>query len=153
MKRTLLMTVAFAFISHMAAALTADELAASFTADGYGFIQIKTGTTQIKVQAIKDGLKVETIYDAATGTILKTETHEIGTVSSVDPGVRQREVTRDFVQIAEDGTVVEGGHRRGGRGPRGDEAAPLPEGTAPEAAPAATPAEEGQGRRGRRGRG
>jgi len=120
MKRTLMMTAAFAFAAQMAAALTADELAASLTADGYSYIQIKTGTTQIKSQAIKDGQKVETIYDAATGTVLKTETYAVGTIASSDPGVVIRDVPRDFVRLNADGTVAEGyehakgpGHGRG----------------------------------------
>ena len=78
------------------AAITADQLAAQFTADGYSYITIKTGLTQIKVEAVKDGTLFEVVYDIETGATIDTSTHAIGPIDTPDPGVIVRTVSRDF---------------------------------------------------------
>ena len=88
-------------------AITASDLAAQFQTNGYTFIQIKTGLTQIKVQAVKDGVRVETIYDIATGDVLSTHSRTVGTIASTDPGVVIRVLTRDFLEPS-DGTEDHG---------------------------------------------
>ncbi len=122
MKRIFLFAAAFAVTAHSAVALTAADLATSYQTDGYSYIQIRTGATQIKVEAVKDGQKVEVIYDAAMGTVLKTETYSVGTIVSADPGLRLREVDRDFVRLSADGTVQPGDDNHGGRGRGRDDA-------------------------------
>lgn len=69
----LLMTTA-----HVQAAFDANAVAAELKAQGYTQIEIKVGQSIVKVEAIKDGQKVETTYDLATGDILKTETQAVG---------------------------------------------------------------------------
>lgn len=101
-----LLAAAFAFSANMALALTTDELIATYQSQGFTHISIKSGPTQIQIEAIKDGQKVEVIYDKATGATIKSEAHNIGTVGSADPGVRLREVDHDF---AADGAA--GGHK------------------------------------------
>lgn len=77
-------------------AITSDELAAQFTADGYSYITIKTGLTQIKVEAVKNGTFYEVVYDIETGATIDTSTHAIGPIDTPDPGVIVKTVTRDF---------------------------------------------------------
>ena len=83
-------------------AITADELAAQFQNDGYSYIQIKTGLTQIKVEAVKDGVRIENVYDIETGSVLKTSTENVGTMVTVDPGVEVRVLNRDFLKSGDD---------------------------------------------------
>ena len=75
MKRLMLLSTALIFAASMAmAAITADELVAAYQAQGYARIEVKTGPTQIKVEAVTGQTKVEVVYDAATGAILQQET-------------------------------------------------------------------------------
>lgn len=77
-------------------AITTDQLISEYQTNGYSYISVKSGLTQIKVEAVKDGQRVETVYDIATGATLKTSTYTIGTIVSPDPGARVRSVNRDF---------------------------------------------------------
>ena len=52
---------------------TTDRLVQELQTDGYTRIEVKTGPTQTKVEAIRGTEKVEFVYDNATGTILKRE--------------------------------------------------------------------------------
>lgn len=95
--RNVILAAAFGLAAQSAQALTANQLAAQYQNNGYGYIEVRTGVSQIKVEAIKDGQKVEVIYDAATGAILKSETERVGTLGNSDQGPRLRTVGRDFV--------------------------------------------------------
>lgn len=77
-------------------AITSDQLAAQYQADGYSYITIKTGVTQIKVEAVKNGTRYEVVYDIETGAAIDTSTHAIGPITTPDPGVIVRAVSRDF---------------------------------------------------------
>jgi hypothetical protein len=81
-----------------AAAITSDDVIATYQAEGYSRIEVKVGLTQLKVEAIKDGVKVETIYDIETGDILKTETEAVRPGENTNPGVSVRERNRDFLR-------------------------------------------------------
>lgn len=75
MKRLMLLSSALILSATMSfAAVTADSLVTAYQAQGYTRIEVKTGPTQIKVEAVKGTTKVEVIYDAATGAILDQET-------------------------------------------------------------------------------
>ncbi len=50
-----------------------DAIVDNLTELGYQFIEIKTGPTQVKVEAIRGAEKLEVIYDRKTGKILKRE--------------------------------------------------------------------------------
>ncbi|MBT8408197.1 MAG: PepSY domain-containing protein, partial [Alphaproteobacteria bacterium] len=39
----------------------------------YQNVEIKYGPTQVKVEAVKDGVKYEVVYDSSTGKIIKQE--------------------------------------------------------------------------------
>lgn len=66
--------------SQVSAAITGQDIVAQYQASGYQSIEVKVGPTQAKVEAIKDGVKIEAVYDLASGAVLKSENE------SVDPG-------------------------------------------------------------------
>ena len=101
MKRILLMTAALIVAGTMAsAAITAQSLVDTFKAQGYTRIEVKTGLTQIKLEAVKGTTKVETIYNMATGQVLKTETEAVGVFDDTAPGVELSNRNRDFLRLA-----------------------------------------------------
>ncbi len=113
MKRLMLLTAAFALTATMAMALTATDLVAAYQAQGFTKIEVTTGLTQIKVDAVKGNSQVEAIYDSATGAILKQDSgfaprRDRGT------GVQLRTSTHDF--LGGDGN----GDGNGGGGGNGD---------------------------------
>ncbi len=74
MKRLMLLSSALFLSATMAMAdVSAQDLVAAYQANGYTKIEVTTGLTQIKVEAIMGNSKVEVIYDAVTGAILKQE--------------------------------------------------------------------------------
>lgn len=79
-----------------ALALTSQELADQMTAAGYTRVEVKTGPTQIKVEAIRGTEKVETIYDAATGAVLSREFELVDAGDDTRPGVEIRDRDEDF---------------------------------------------------------
>lgn len=103
MKRLMLLSTALIFSASMSfAAVTADSLVTAYQAEGYTRIEVKTGLTQIKVEAVKGTTKVEVIYDAATGAILKEET-ERAKREDRGTGVEYSVEDRDFLDADEDG--------------------------------------------------
>ena len=96
--KSILLASAFSLFAGIAqAAVTADALAADFQAQGFTAIEVKQGLTQIKVEAIKNGMKTEVIYDIATGAILKTESYAVQAGDSISNGVKIRTRNRDFL--------------------------------------------------------
>jgi hypothetical protein len=85
-----------------AAAITSDEVITAYQAEGYTRIEVKVGITQLKVEAIKGDVKVETIYDIETGDVIKTETEAVRAGENTAPGVSVRERNRDFVDRGDD---------------------------------------------------
>lgn len=72
--RLLTYTAAIALSAGAAfAAIDGNQLADDYLAKGFSFVEVKIGPTQTKVEAIKDGRKVEVVYDNATGKIIKQE--------------------------------------------------------------------------------
>jgi hypothetical protein len=103
MKRLLLLTTAAIFSASMAySAITANDVVALFQADGYTNIEVKTGLTQIKVEAIKDGMKVEAIYDIESGLKLKEEVEAAGDEAD-DSGVEISVEDHDFLDDSDEG--------------------------------------------------
>jgi hypothetical protein len=115
MKRILLMTAALIVAGTMAsAAVTAQSLVSDLSAQGYSRIEVKTGLTQIKVEAIKGTTKVETIYDIASGRILKSETGSVGLFDDTAPGVELSDRNRDFLRGgSSDDSNDDNGHHSG----------------------------------------
>lgn len=97
MKRIFALAAALALSGSMAfAAITADDVVKTYKDAGYTRIEVKTGPTQIKVEAIKQGAKIEVVYDKETGDVVKTESYTLDPSVVVDPGVQIRTTTKDF---------------------------------------------------------
>jgi hypothetical protein len=72
--KLLMYTASAALFANVAyAAVDAQALADSYLAEGYTFVEVKTGPTQTKVEAIKGETEVEVIYDNETGDIISQE--------------------------------------------------------------------------------
>lgn len=99
MKRIFLIASLYALTAMTAQAeVNVDRLVASYQAEGYTSIEVTKGRTQTKVEAIKGDVKIEVIYDTATGQILKNET-DSAAGEFMRPGVKLRERDRDFVRV------------------------------------------------------
>ena len=96
MKRFLMMTAAMFVATAATAAITPESVVDTFKADGYGSIEVKVGVSQIKAEAIKDGVKVEVVYDKETGAILKQESE--AAAGAATGGVEIKFEDRDFVR-------------------------------------------------------
>lgn len=98
-------TAGFAFAASMAsAAITANDVVKSYQEAMYSYIEVKDGPTQIKVEAIKENVKVEVIYDKASGDVMKTEQHRIQGADAARSGVEVKTVARDFADHQAGGT-------------------------------------------------
>lgn len=104
--KLMLCTAAFAFSASMAAAaITAEDVVKSYQEAAYTYIEVKDGPTQIKVEAIKEGVKVEAIYDKATGDVLSSESHTVSAGEAGLSGVEVNKVGDDMAdQSGSDGT-------------------------------------------------
>ena len=97
MKTIFITTSVVLFSAGMAASQDlADQLLAQFQAEGYDYIEVQRGLSQIKVEGIRSGLETEIVYDAVTGAVLSTE---VGRADSDDIGRTGFEIrtrARDF---------------------------------------------------------
>jgi uncharacterized protein YigE (DUF2233 family) len=116
MKRNLI-AAALILSAQMAAALTAEELAATLSSEGYSYIAIRDGETQISVRAYKGGAVVSSVYDTASGALLVTNSETRAAPIFQNQGVRIRDVARDFVTVGADGAVTGIGRGPGTRPP------------------------------------
>lgn len=88
MNRTTFLAAAITLAAGMAFAQDATQtMIDQFKADGYTRIEVKTGPTLTKIEAIRDGQKVEVIVDNATGEVIKRETEAVVPGENVSPGV------------------------------------------------------------------
>lgn len=94
----ILLATAVAFSGSMAlAALSAQGLVDSLTAAGYTRIEVKTGPTQTKVEAIRGTDTLEQVLDNASGNVLKSETGTVEPGSDTSPGVSIKTGSKDFI--------------------------------------------------------
>lgn len=79
MHRSITLAAAFTIWVGMAHAdAFTDSVVTNLQELGYDVIEIKNGPTQIKVEAIRGSVKLETIFDCETGEILKREVGRAG---------------------------------------------------------------------------
>ena len=77
--KLMMFTAAAALTASMAfAAIDPKSLADDYIAKGYTYVEVKQGPTQTKIEAVKGNVKVEVIYDNATGLIIKQESEAAG---------------------------------------------------------------------------
>ena len=74
-----------------------DQLITELQGLGYTRIEIKEGLTQVKVEAVKDGTKLEYVYDINSGEILYQSTETVEAGDDTSPGIEVRSESRDFV--------------------------------------------------------
>lgn len=104
MKKILLTTTAAIALSASAvfAQSIAEQVISQLQSEGYQSIEVTNGRTQVKVEAIRDGMKLEVIYDALTGAILQQEVEEADDDERNDRGVRIENDDEDFLDDDED---------------------------------------------------
>lgn len=78
------------------AAITGQDIVNQFQSSGYKGIEVTVGPTQAKVEAVKDGIKVETVYDLATGDVVKSETQAAEADDDVSDKVEMHTTDKDF---------------------------------------------------------
>jgi hypothetical protein len=81
---------------YVSAAITGQDIVNQYQSSGYQSIEVKVGPTQAKVEAIKDGVKVETVYDLATGNVLKSENEAVDPNKPVSSKVELETTDKDF---------------------------------------------------------
>ena len=77
-----------------------DQIIGNLTDLGYTRIEIDTGITQTKVEAIRGTQKLEVVYDRATGSILKEEREAVEASDDTAPGIEIDQEDEDFLKIA-----------------------------------------------------
>ena len=98
MKRTakpLIFTALLGFSASMAQAITVDDVVQTYQDAAYSRIEVKESPNQIKVEGIKDGVKVEVVYDKATGDVIKRESETAG-VDDSNSGLEVSGTDQDF---------------------------------------------------------
>ena len=76
-----------------------DQVIDHLQGQGFTRIEVKTGLTQIKVEAVRGNREVEIIYDSATGRILKQEVNRVDAGDDTAPGIERSREARDFVRV------------------------------------------------------
>ncbi len=98
MRRTakpLIFTVMLGFSASMAQAITVADVVQTYQDAAYSGIEVKESPNQIKVEGIKDGVKVEVVYDKATGDVVKRESEAVG-VGETNSGLEVSSTDHDF---------------------------------------------------------
>jgi hypothetical protein len=120
-------TVVFLATSAAQAAIDPAALGRQWFAEGYSAVEVTVGRSQVKVEGIRGGQKVEAVYDAATGAILKQEAGAIEAGDDIRNGILVRQRDRDFVRVSgadRDDSANDDGdddNRGRGRGRGGDD--------------------------------
>lgn len=97
MKPIILLSAGCVLAANMAlASVTPDALAAAYQAKGYSSVEVTQGPHQIKVEAIRNHAKVEVVYDATSGAILKQEQSRTRGAKP-DAGVKIAATDQDFL--------------------------------------------------------
>ena len=79
-----------------------DKFVTDYRAEGYTRFEVRSGLTQVKIEAFRGTEKVEVILDKTTGEVLKTETETAGLFDGTKSGVFIRERDRDFLRSDSD---------------------------------------------------
>lgn len=74
MMKTLFLTTALVFSGQMAfSATVADQVVDQLRVDGFQNIEVADRDGTVKVEGVRDGMKIEAVYDSSTGEKLKEE--------------------------------------------------------------------------------
>ncbi|MCX8509900.1 MAG: hypothetical protein ORN49_13660, partial [Rhodobacteraceae bacterium] len=77
MKKLTLFVSALALSAGMALAGPVEDTVAKMTADGYSNIEVKSGASTTKIEAVKDGQMVEITIDNENGQVIKSENESV----------------------------------------------------------------------------
>jgi hypothetical protein len=95
--RLMMFTAVTALSANMAhVAINAQNLADAYLSECYSYVEVKTGLTQTKLEAVKGNRKVEVIYDNATGAVIKQEFEAADSEYIGRTGVEIETSNRDF---------------------------------------------------------
>ncbi len=99
MKAKLFMSAAVAALAASVAFAqsSTDNLVSQLQDQGYTRIEVKRGTSQIKIEAIKGDSKREMVYDLSTGALLKDEQGRVRLGEDTTPGVEFDDEDGDFI--------------------------------------------------------
>ena len=106
MIRTIFLGAALSALGSMSfAEISTQDLIDSFQSEGFTRVEVKTGPTQTKVEAIRGQQKVEVVYDRATGNVLKSETERLSPRDQTEniAGLEVSNRSRDFVDVSQSG--------------------------------------------------
>ncbi len=126
MRRTakpLIFIAGLAFSASMAQAITVADVVKTYQDAAYSAIEVKESPNQIKVEGVKDGVKVEVVYDKATGDVVKRESEAAG-VGDTNSGLEVSSTDHDFTDddsaddnsASDDGPDHDMGDDNGGSG-------------------------------------
>ena len=105
--KTIMLTTALVIWGGAAmAVVTTDALVSDLQAQGYSWIEVKQGPTQIKV---------ETVYDIATGAVIESETERASVAEQGRTGVEVQTRDRDFEDGRDDDSGDDDDRDDGGR--------------------------------------
>lgn len=99
MKRRLVFFGALAAVagnSAMAQGLN-DQIVTTLQDMGFTRIEIETGLTQTKVEALRSDVKLEVVYDQETGRIITQEQDRVDADDDTTPGIEISQGDEDFV--------------------------------------------------------
>jgi hypothetical protein len=100
--RPFLSTVALALAAAPALAQSvADQVVAGLQAQGFERIEVTTGPTQLRAEAVRGDLGIEYVYDLRTGALLRQDTSRVDDDDRA-PGVEFDRADRDFVGAGDD---------------------------------------------------
>jgi len=101
--KLMLFTAVMALSTGMAAAaITRGDVVSTYQTQGYTYIEVKDGPTQIKVEAIKGSTYIEVVYDKVSGEVVSTESGTASAEDAAQTGVSVSTVDRDF-EVGDDG--------------------------------------------------
>lgn len=111
MKQMMIATSAVLFSAGIAVSqdmdgqVLAEQLLAEYRAEGFSYIEIERGPSQIKVEAIRDGEETEVVYDISSGAVLQTETESADAEDMEATGYEISTQSTDFLNA--DGTEID----------------------------------------------
>ena len=94
--RMLLLSAALIVSAGIAqAAITVDDVVKSYQGAAFTSIEVTESPALIKVEAIKDGVKLEILYDKASGDVIRREQSAASASDATKSGVEVRSVSDD----------------------------------------------------------
>jgi len=108
MKNFAMFTATFMLLGSTAMAqVSSQDVIDSLQAQGFTPVEVKTGPSQIKAEAVRDGQRIEVVYDSASGQIIKQEFGPAGAQAGAG-GIEVNVEGDDFVNASAAGGSVGG---------------------------------------------